>query len=714
MIQQKVEDKKQKQEEEKLSKEKEQQAANEQDGNKENEDTTNIDDTTNVDDKDKENGDSKEELIENNEKEEDDVEEKEESIVMPWDEPLKDQNMCRRLHYFWNDVEQSYIDDITATFELLRHERRRVLAYLASTREYFYNFLRRSDGKQKMIDEFQMKYNEIHPDMRRDDDTKDELHQRIQELSFQLFEYTMKRKNEAIQELDTIKNSVWLSTESNTLLKIMIGVIQYELNRYISTIRVVQDYFSLKSDKSISEDSTQPIDLLSIIQENAASTSNNKSKSGKKGKDKKAEANDKDTINDINITLDKLQNAVTIALQQIIQQPQQNENNQGSDNEEKDMDQFNELQNDIIKDENERLKMRLTRLSTILSYYLQDINDRHNNLIEKLDKWIGLRIDSENSAIDTLVQHIQKSIEKESELNFRLLLQGQNFLIDQDVIVYPMPNPIQKKKSNHKLSTKGAFTASQLRKLIELFRSQNVNGIIEYKSILEILKRLSNNAFVQNEPMVPLLWNNLNDEKLYVLLSPFIIPYQDNRYVNWKLFIVSLMLQTLSIINNTVTIPSLDTLFDLKQALNAKDDENTGKLNEATFCKIELWFDNTTNNVWQQILLELFGCDDNDDDSTKEKLINYNQLLYHLCFNDQSCFGFGKIIGLMQNVNIVDTTKIVTDQEWNVIQFRTKEYKDIGIDVNKVDNKDFDIIKMKEMTDIVESFNCISISGLQQ
>lgn len=119
---------------------------------------------------------------------------------------------------------------------------------------------------------------------------------------------------------------------------------------------------------------------------------------------------------------------------------------------------------------------------------------------------------------------------------------------------------------------------------MEIFRSQNPNGIIEYKSIVEILKRLSHNSYAQNQPILPLLWNNLDEEKIYILLSPFVAPYNWNRFVNWKLFIVSLMLQSLSIINNTITIPSLDTLFDLKQALNAKDKQKTGKVRSYICC----------------------------------------------------------------------------------------------------------------------------------
>eukprot|EP01083_Nonionella_stella_P313827 1128210_1 len=625
----------------------------------------------------------------------DDVEEATDNntITMPWDESLKDQNMCRRLHYFWCNVEESYIADIKRTFELLRHERRRILAYLASTREYFYNFLRRADGKQTMIDEFQRAFNDIPRDMRRDDDTKDELHQRVQELSFKLFEYSMQRKDECMDELGTIKDSVWLQTESETLLNILIGVIQYEFHRYAPTVAIIQDYFALKHDQSISEDSMEPIDLLSIIEEN------NASQKGKKGGKNKT---DNEDASGMQLLVDKLENAVNIGLQQMVQ----TNNNESAESDDENV-RFNALQCDIINEENQRYKMRLMRLNKILSIYAKDVEDRHLDLLQKLDQWVGLRIDSENDAINSLVKHIQEAIENEFELNYRLILEGENFLIDRDVIVSPMPDPIQKQQSNHEFSTKGIFTAPQLQQLIELLRSQNANGIIEYSSISQIFKRLSANAYGQNEPILPAAWNNLNDAQLYLLLSAVIVPRRSNKYVNWKLLVVSLMLQTVSVINRTVVVPSLDTLFDLKQALNAKDKDNTGKLNDKQFGQVKLWFDNSANCVWQNILFDLFEYNEKE-----EKSINYNELLFHLCFNDQSHCGFEKIVSLSDNINIVQNTHQITNKCMELIEMRGINNVQIENGSELPCNDKITVQQIKQNEEISASFNFVYIEQL--
>merc|ERR1711892_51648 len=174
--------------------------------------------------------------------------------------------------------------------------------------------------------------------------------------------------------------------------------------------------------------------------------------------------------------------------------------------------------------------------------------------------------------------------------------------------------------------------------------------MMEYKSMVGMLQRLSGSDYAQSDPVLPSLWKNVNETQLMVLLASVIVPYASMRYVNWKLLICSWMIQTLSIIKDTVTVPSLDTLFELKQALNAKDTGNTGTLNMSKFMSVSMWFDETPNNIWQQILFDLFGI---TVEETSETTVDCNALLYHFCFNDQSHLGLEKVIAIRQNVNII-------------------------------------------------------------
>jgi len=451
-----------------------------------------------------------------------------------------------------------------------------------------------------------------------------------------------------------------------------------------------------------------------------------KSKNKKSVKNSKSENSKGDPNDAVNTTLAELQTATDVAMKYIVDPENEAKINSKATKKGQEIvetvEEFKELQNEVIQAENERLKMRLTRLPAILSYYLQDVNNRHAELMEKLEKWIGLRIDSENTAIESLVNHIQYAIEHESELNYRLVLEGENFLVDQDVIVHPMPDPIQQKPVNHAIATKGALTATQIQQLIKLLQSQNESGIIEYGSLNQIILQTAKNAYGQNEPILPPLWESVDDAKLYALFAPFIVPCESNKYVNWKLFVVSLMLHTVSIVNDTVAIPSLDTLFDLKQALLAKDKKNTGRLSRKAFGQVQLWFDSNPNTVWHDILFDVFQSseektddeqqvDGNNNDKEERVVpkINYTQMLYHMCFNDQSHYGFEKIVSLTRNVNIVDGAKDMFEEEKSIIRNRGNSANELELAVSA---RICSVNGLKQNNEIVESFNCVNIEQL--
>lgn len=77
----------------------------------------------------------------------------------------------------------------------------------------FLTFLRRLDGKQQVLDKFILDFNgfsDEFPDMREDDQTKEELHQRVDTLSDELWEIAEDRKEQAIDERKRIMESGWV------------------------------------------------------------------------------------------------------------------------------------------------------------------------------------------------------------------------------------------------------------------------------------------------------------------------------------------------------------------------------------------------------------------------------------------------------------------------------------------------------------------------
>ena len=137
------------------------------------------------------------------------------------------------------------------SFGQISHEKRRSIAHLASVRQYFLDFLRRPDSKQELIDEFQNKFNKIHPDLRREDETKEELHLETSELSHNLFQHSMNRKNEAVSELEKIKQNEWLEMQINAAALPFVHLIQTEFNRHLATVQLIKDYYAAKSGQDL-------------------------------------------------------------------------------------------------------------------------------------------------------------------------------------------------------------------------------------------------------------------------------------------------------------------------------------------------------------------------------------------------------------------------------------------------------------------------------
>ena len=77
------------------------------------------------------------------------------------------------------------------------------------------SFLHRLDNKQEVLSKFILDFNEFsdsYPDMREDDQTKEELHQRTDILSDELWEIAEERKENAVEERKKIMEAGWVES----------------------------------------------------------------------------------------------------------------------------------------------------------------------------------------------------------------------------------------------------------------------------------------------------------------------------------------------------------------------------------------------------------------------------------------------------------------------------------------------------------------------
>ncbi len=89
--------------------------------------------------------------------------------------------------------------------------------------------------------------------MREDEATKDELHQRCDILSDELWEIIEERKEQHIDERKKIMESGWVEHELGFLVNAAQAMMQGEVDKFRSSIQILHDYYHAFEDKLIPE-----------------------------------------------------------------------------------------------------------------------------------------------------------------------------------------------------------------------------------------------------------------------------------------------------------------------------------------------------------------------------------------------------------------------------------------------------------------------------
>ncbi|CAB1319295.1 unnamed protein product, partial [Coregonus sp. 'balchen'] len=131
-----------------------------------------------------------------------------------------------------------------AVMQNLRTERILIIHHLFNIREEFKQYLRRPDLKQEFVSQWQQDYNSIPKDMRDDEDTKAELHQRLDDLRERLWDICDKRKEEAGQERAAVMCDGWLEDHTAVLINHFSTLMQVEVDRFQDSLRLLRDYYT--------------------------------------------------------------------------------------------------------------------------------------------------------------------------------------------------------------------------------------------------------------------------------------------------------------------------------------------------------------------------------------------------------------------------------------------------------------------------------------
>uniref|UniRef100_A0A7N6BY34 Calponin-homology (CH) domain-containing protein n=1 Tax=Anabas testudineus TaxID=64144 RepID=A0A7N6BY34_ANATE len=142
------------------------------------------------------------------------------------------------------EVCDSYVNNIKTVMQQLRSQHTVINHHLFNIREEFKHYLGRPNLKQELVSQWQKDFNSISDDMREDEDTKAELHLRLDELRERLWDISDKRKEQDEQERTALIGNGWLEDHIAILINHHSTLIQVELDRFQETLCILKVYYS--------------------------------------------------------------------------------------------------------------------------------------------------------------------------------------------------------------------------------------------------------------------------------------------------------------------------------------------------------------------------------------------------------------------------------------------------------------------------------------
>lgn len=164
------------------------------------------------------------------------------SVQLYVNEPLPPE-IPEYLCSYWDTLCDSYVDGVKTVMQELRLQRSVINHHLFNIREHYKHYLGRPDLKQELVSQWQKNFNSIPDDMKEDEDTKEELHLRLDELRERLWDITDKRKEKDEQERASLMSDGWLEEHIVVLVNHHSILTQVELNRFQETLCILRVYY---------------------------------------------------------------------------------------------------------------------------------------------------------------------------------------------------------------------------------------------------------------------------------------------------------------------------------------------------------------------------------------------------------------------------------------------------------------------------------------
>uniref|UniRef100_T1J5Q2 CH-like domain-containing protein n=1 Tax=Strigamia maritima TaxID=126957 RepID=T1J5Q2_STRMM len=524
----------------------------------------------------------------------------------------------------WQNMEMGYIEIIKRSFRKIRQYQDSIIQTFFNLQQDFKQFLQRPDTKQDFVSRWQDEYNSLDADMRSDEETKSELHMRVDDLRHLLWEISDQRLQESKIELSQIASCGWLDDWLILMSNRYICVLQAEVDRFYDTIQIISDFYDAAEGVPLKELSPEcgcklPLMDMSIESDSdsALSIQTNfntvQSSTGNKGKSEDDDCTGLDDYGDslmhrtFVIALGGIEKVHTLGGNgvdhytrlSLLYQGFRNGNeikenrvkgihdeilahvspdiaNAGIKQLIEPKEKINLEYYAAIAEEECRVKTNLWLIEHVGMFKIGEFNKHSSSVYGHLERVLATKYQKELDAIEDLCRAMGYAIEQEIPLQDELVLNDDLFFINADVILFPTP-AVELKVSSEEVGEEG-FTVVQLLELCKQFLAIAPTGFIPTHQLENIFNDII--AKDNNFEIIPDEWVCLKPYHIHKLMD-YISGGQE--FINWRLFLLYL--------SKPWPQPNETQLIETLDSFHAIDVDNRGTINKLQYDKqVELWF----------------------------------------------------------------------------------------------------------------------------
>ncbi|ORX47939.1 hypothetical protein BCR36DRAFT_405248 [Piromyces finnis] len=233
--------------------------------------------------------------------------------------------------------------------------------------------------------------------------------------------------------------------------------------------------------------------------------------------------------------------------------------------------------------------LNLERIQIKAKDHIKDLQKHGSDVFNLLDEWITTRYQIEMNAISELIIVIKEAIECEARLPNELILEGENFKVNYDILTY-IADPLPPSKTPVEKLTSEKFTVVQLLNICKMFNEYSNTDIISNKEFIDCFMKL----VVLSIGMEYLPDDYMNSEVSQIkqitdLLDPF-----DTGYINWRKFIMNQA--------RVLPVPTVDYIINLKQTYKNLPSYQNGKISKSDYMSVKLWYEDMDEEIGNQTI----------------------------------------------------------------------------------------------------------------